>query len=70
MRRQLREEVLERTVVDAERALVARFFRRYAPLQAVAVADVLRAAVARRGSDRHMAFYLDEVEMYLAGGRA
>ena len=66
----LLSEVLGRTVVDAERALVARFFRRYAPLQAAEVSEVLRAAVTRRGSDRHMAFYLDEVAMYLAGGRS
>ena len=54
-------EMLGREVAEAERAELATFFKRYAPLPAPAVGETLRTIVERKGADRHLSYYLGEI---------
>lgn len=55
------EAALGRQLVDGEPDAAAQFFRHHAPLGEHNVHQVLAAAVERRGTDRHLTFYLGEI---------
>ena len=68
--RQLLEVALGRPLAEAEPQLAERFFQRHAPLAEKGVEQVMQATVDRRGADRHLAFYLGEIQTFLTGRRS
>lgn len=64
------EQSLGRSLGEAERDMASTFFRRHAPLRSGTTLEALRSVLARRGADRHLAFYLDEVQRLRMGGQA
>ncbi len=50
-----------RDLADDEKSAIADFWQRHAPLRGATVAKALQDAVAAKGSDRHVAFYLDAI---------
>lgn len=61
------KKALGRDLTEGERNTAAQFFRDHAPLGERAVSDVLAAVVRRRGSDRHLSFYLGEIGTFQTG---
>jgi transposase InsO family protein len=65
----LLEELLDRQLVAAEVTMAVGYFERFTPPPELA-RQVLSARIARHGTDRHLSFYLEELRLAVAGGRA
>ena len=59
---------LSRDLGKHELADLATFFKRHAPLEASAVEGALHAVVSRKGTDRHLSYYLGEIAQVRFGG--
>lgn len=59
---------LGRELGGGELAELATFFTRYAPLPVAVVTETMHNVTGRKGTDRHLSYYLGEIAQQLLGG--